>query len=320
MNTKNHFDSNRSRKMKKLIDISIIKFRYLFRLKKVLILIWIFGSACLGYSQNQVPQKVLNAALHGPQLKKVSIKELKSSTTHEFNVKPVSMSVTPNGDLIVFGFISHHITGKKDDQYYFGFKKVGGKVIPNDPEQMIESITKGGFIKTIGLSKPLGKLVAVYYGQNADKYYDWMDDNADLLDFIALDKGHEKAVYNYLLALSKTIKQPRPLQEKRLVLYTRYNYKYKDKGKRRVVKVGENISNLETLGLNDNISSLHVVVPKGMQLELFIAKNYRDGTGKLVLLEGSHYIKDMGCHKMNDKLSSIKWSKVGHTNMKGFIN
>jgi len=80
-----------------------------------------------------VSQKVLNAAINGPEIKEKNIPELGGKKKHKFNIKPVTISRSLNGELMIFGQISHHLRWRKDDQHWFALKKNGNSITPSDP-------------------------------------------------------------------------------------------------------------------------------------------------------------------------------------------
>ncbi|MDC8006035.1 hypothetical protein POV27_18430 [Aureisphaera galaxeae] len=252
-----------------------------------------------------VPEKAMKAAIDGPEAKKLKISEVGSSKKHEFNVKPVSMSVNCDGEFIVYGQISHCLKFRKDDQCYFLFKKKRTAVTPSSPNKMIVEKKDGGLVKTItGPLKPIGIAVGAYFGQDVSKYFDMLDKHADKLSFVDMDSGWESAVRNYLAVLSKRIGSPRPLRKQGLTLFQHHMFK----GKTKAIKVGQNITHLKSSGWNDRASSLKALVPKGMKLEVFKHDNFKGD--KIEFGCGSHFIRDLKIHKLGDELTSVRWSKA----------
>jgi len=252
-----------------------------------------------------VPEKAMKAAMNGPEAKKVKISELGSSKNHEFNVKPVSLTVTCNGELIVFGQISHHLRFRTDDQHWFGFKKVGNSITPNEPNKMIVGKENGGIVKTItGKLKPIGVVVGAYYGVDVGKYFDKLDEHADKLEFLDMDGGYEKSIKNFLATLSKTIKPPRTLTGPGITLYQHDMFR----GQKRSIKLNENIKHLKNVGWNDKASSLVATIPKGTKLEVFKHDSFKGN--KIEFGCGTHYIRDLKIHKLGDELTSCRWSKA----------
>ncbi len=252
-----------------------------------------------------VSQKVIKAAISGPEAKKVKIKELGSSKEHEFNVKPLTLTVNCDGELIVFGQISHHLRFRDDDQCWFGFKKVKNKISPAKPERMIIEKKEGGLVKTLtGKLKPVGLAIGAYFGVDLSKYYDMLERHSDKLSFVDMDHGYEKAISNFLMSLSKEIKPPRSLTGPGITLYEHSMFK----GKKLHIKKNEDIKHLKTAGFNDKASSLVATVPKGIKLEVFQHDNFKGE--KIEFGCGTHYIKDLKIHKLGDELTSCRWSKI----------
>ena len=252
-----------------------------------------------------VSEKVMKAAISGPEAKKVKIKELGGSKSHEFNVKPASMSVNCKGELMVFGQISHHLSFRDDDQCWFGFKKVENKIFPSDSEKMIIEKKEGGLVKTLtGKLKPIGLVVGAYFGADLTKYYDMLDEHGDKLSFVDMDSGYEKAIKNFLIALSKKIEAPKSLTKPEVTLFEHSMFK----GKKLRIKKDENIKHLKAKGWDNKASSLTATVPKGMKLEVF---QFDDFKGRKIEFGcGTHYIRSLKIHKLGDKLTSCKWSKI----------
>ncbi len=259
----------------------------------------------LKYKNMGVSEKVIKAATKGPEAKKVKIKELGGSKNHEFNVKPVSLTITCKGELIVFGQISHHLRFRTDDQCWFGFKKKGNTISPNSPEKMVVEKKEGGLVKTItGKLKPIGVAIGAYYGVDVGKYFDKLDEHADKLSFLDMDHGYEKAIKNFLLALSKNIKPPRSLTGPGITLYQHHMFG----GKKLFIKKNENIKHLKTVGWNDRASSLVATIPEGLKLEIFKHDNFKGS--KIEFGCGTHYIRDLKIHKLGDEITSCRWTKA----------
>lgn len=252
-----------------------------------------------------VSEKVIKAAASGPEAKKIKIRELGKSKSHEFNVKPVSMTVTSGGELIVYGQISHCLRFRKNDEHWFGFKKVGNVVTPSDPTKMVVEKREGGLVKTItGPLRPFGVAIGLYYGVDVGKYFDKLDQHADKLSFLDLDSGYESAIRNFLTVLSKSIKPPRMLSGPGITLYQHHMFK----GKKLYLKANKNMKHLNTASFNDRASSLVAFVPKGMKLEVFKDNNFTGA--KIEFGPGTHYVRDLKIHKLGDEITSVRWSKV----------
>ncbi len=251
-----------------------------------------------------VSEKVIKAAISGPEAKKVKIKELGGSKNHEFNVKPVSLSINGGGEFVVYGQISHHLSFRKDDQHWFGFKKKGNTVIPDDPDKMILKKEDGGLIKTINILKPLGVIIGMKFGVDLGKYFDLANEHADKISFIDMDAGYEKSIKNFLSELSKKIKAPRSLTGPGITLYEHHMFG----GKKLSIKKDEDIKHLKSVGWNDKASSLVATIPKGIKLEVFQHDNFKGN--KIEFGCGTHYIRDLKIHKLGDELTSCRWSKV----------
>lgn len=67
-------------------------------------------------------EKAMRAALDGPEVKKIKIKD------HEFNVKPVTLD-RDGSTIDVKGQLSHHLTWRDDDQIHYQFTVVPGQVL-----------------------------------------------------------------------------------------------------------------------------------------------------------------------------------------------
>lgn len=252
-----------------------------------------------------VSQKVLNAAINGPQVNEVKICEINGSKEHEFNVKPVSISVLSNGDMLIFGQISHCLKLRVDDQHWFGFKKRGSVITPSDPFKMILEKENGGVIATLSKLKDIASFVGAIFGyENIGSYFDKLEANKDKLSFLSMENGYEKAIMNFLNELSKSIQPLPPLTQTGLVLFEHDNFR----GKKMLVGVNENITHLKSSSFNDRASSLQVLVPNGTKLEVFKDESY---TGdKIEFSSGSHFIRDLKIHKLGDELTSCRWTKV----------
>ena len=251
-----------------------------------------------------VSEKVLNAAINGPEAKSTKISELGGGKKHKFNVKPVTISRNKNGDLFVFGQISHDLRFRTDDQHWFAFKKKGGTIAPSDPAKMIVKKEDGGFVKTLtGPLRPIGRAIGLYFGVDVDKYYDTLDSHADKLSFVDLDDGYEKAIENYLNALTRNFKFPSiPRVGIGLTLFEHHMFR----GKQRLIETNKNVSNLNTVGFNDIASSLVAIVPDNLKLEVFRDGNFSGN--KLEFGTGTHIIRDLKIHDLGDKITSVKWS------------
>ena len=68
-------------------------------------------------------ETAVNAALNGPEVKKIKVFE------HEFNVKPIEVVNLGGGKTYVKGQISHHLSFRPDDQFYYEFTVKDGEVI-----------------------------------------------------------------------------------------------------------------------------------------------------------------------------------------------
>ncbi len=251
-----------------------------------------------------ISSKSIQAAIKGPAVKKVKIMELGGSKEHEFNVMPISIKHNCDGELIVYGQISHHLSNRIDDQYWFGFKKKGGLITPTSHQKMIVEKRDGGLATTINFFHPVALAADAYLGTNASEYFDKLEEHKDKVAFLDFDKGHEKAIHNFLKVLSKKITPPKALSKQGLVIFEHDTYR----GKKKHVKVGDDIGNFETIGFDDKASSLQALVPKGMKLEVF---KHNNCTGHSIEFEcGTHYVPDLKIYKLGDQLSSCQWSKV----------
>ncbi|MEO0571708.1 MAG: hypothetical protein AAF039_08385 [Bacteroidota bacterium] len=251
-----------------------------------------------------VSQKVLNAAINGPEIKKKKIPELGGTKKHEFNVKPVTLSRSTNGELMVYGQISHHLRFRSDDQHWFAFKKNGNAITPSDPKKMIVKKEEGGLVKTItGPLRPLGIAIGMYFGVDLSKHFDTLDNHANKLSFLDLDAGYEKSIENYLNELARNLVFPAiPRVGQGLTLFKDKMFK----GRTQVISVNADVSNLNTVNFDDEASSLIAVVPDGVKLEIFRDANFR--SSKLEFGGGTHIVRDLNIHNLGDKISSIKWS------------
>ncbi|MEH6892444.1 methyltransferase [Bacillus sp. JJ864] len=96
-------------------------------------------------------ETAVNAALHGPEVKKLKIFD------HEFNVKEVEVANLGEGKTYVKGKISHHISYRPDDQFYYEFTVQDGKVI-DGPKYNID---RGGLTP---VAAPILSIIAAYNG------------------------------------------------------------------------------------------------------------------------------------------------------------
>ncbi|WP_439328625.1 methyltransferase [Bacillus cereus] len=96
-------------------------------------------------------ETAVNAALHGPEVKKIKIFD------HEFNVKPIEVVNLGEGKQYVTGQISHHLSFRPDDQLYYNFTVQDGKVT-GTPQYHID---RGGFTP---FAAPLLSIIAAYNG------------------------------------------------------------------------------------------------------------------------------------------------------------
>ncbi len=96
----------------------------------------------------------VNAALHGPEVKKLSV------FGHKFNVKPAY--VTRNGAKVTAaGQISHHLRWRPDDQVYYNIDKEGGVI-----KSINMRIDGGGLAPIVGAI--LGAVLPVSGGSITD--------------------------------------------------------------------------------------------------------------------------------------------------------
>ncbi|NOG26300.1 hypothetical protein [Lysinibacillus fusiformis] len=102
------------------------------------------------FSQSNL-EIAVNAALYGPEVKKIKVFE------HEFNVKPIEVVNLGGGKQYIKGQISHHLTLRPDDQFYYEFTVKDGKVT-DTPKFYID---RGGFTP---FAAPLLSIIAAYNG------------------------------------------------------------------------------------------------------------------------------------------------------------
>ncbi len=95
----------------------------------------------------------LENAVYKAVVKQKSTKRVRASRGHEFNIKKVSVSRTPTGYLAK-GQLSHHLSFRKDDQYYYTIEINRSGVIT----RFDEKINRGGFTTTL-LKLPVGELI-----------------------------------------------------------------------------------------------------------------------------------------------------------------
>ena len=217
----------------------------------------------------------IKAALQGPELKKVKI------SGHEFNVKPVSYRVH-NGEITVFGQLSHCLALRDDDQVWYTFRKNGATLIPSDTKKMVVKKQDGGIIKTIEHLKGVVSIIASIYGVNSDKFFDTLSKQSGSLGFLDFDGDWETAANGFLRDLAANVTVPAMPQISGLKLFQDTNMH----GSTVSISVGQQVPSTGSLGWNDKASSLQAVVPEGKKLSLFKNSNY-DG----LLMEfaaGSH--------------------------------
>jgi hypothetical protein len=82
--------------------------------------------------------EAIQAALEGPERKDIKI------NTHNFNVKPVTRD-EHDGELHVWGQISHKLTVRPDDQIFYHIVKKDGAILTTDI-----NVNKGGWQKIAG--------------------------------------------------------------------------------------------------------------------------------------------------------------------------
>jgi hypothetical protein len=90
-------------------------------------------------------EKAVQAAVKGPEAKKIKF------GSHEFNVKPVSVSATRAGGKRVKGQISHCLAWRDDDQYHYEFGVFAGQEVTIN---QVEVSIDGSF-----MNKILGDLI-----------------------------------------------------------------------------------------------------------------------------------------------------------------
>lgn len=247
-----------------------------------------------------VPMNAIRAALAGPGVEKIKISEPNSSETHEFNIKPVSYRVL-NGETTVYGQLSHHLTFRKDDQIWFAFKKNGRTTTPTVAQKMVVEKEEGGAISTITMLKPVGVAIGAYFGVDAGKYFDMINNHSNDLDFVDLDGDWEKAAENFIQELAKQTTPPREKPGAGLQFFEHSDLK----GNKIFIRVGQNIEHTKTIGWNDKASSILANVPAGKKLELYQHDNFKGRV--LELGPGTHIIRDLKIHKLGDELTSVLW-------------
>ena len=118
-----------------------------------------------------------------------------------------------------------------------------------------------------------------------------LDEHGDKLSFVDMDSGYEKAIKNFLIALSKKIEAPKSLTKPEVTLFEHSMFK----GKKLRIKKDENIKHLKAIGWDNKASSFQFDDFKGRKIEFGC---------------GTHYIRSLKIHKLGDKLTSCKWSKI----------
>jgi hypothetical protein len=101
-------------------------------------------------AQNNL-ETAVNAALNGPEVKKIKVFE------HEFNVKEIEVVNLGAEKKYVKGQISHHLSFRPDDQFYYEFTVQDGKVV----DKPVFSIDRGGWTP---FAAPLLSILAAYNG------------------------------------------------------------------------------------------------------------------------------------------------------------
>ncbi|MFA2566066.1 methyltransferase [Bacillus wiedmannii] len=101
-------------------------------------------------AQNNL-ETAVNAALNGPEVKKIKVFE------HEFNVKEIEVVNLGGGKKYVKGQISHHLSFRPDDQFYYEFTVQDGKVV----DKPVFNIDRGGWTP---FAAPLLSILAAYNG------------------------------------------------------------------------------------------------------------------------------------------------------------
>ena len=242
-------------------------------------------------------ERILNAALNGPEVKLVNIKG------HEFNVKPISYRIH-NDEVTIFGQLSHCLRFRTDDQVWYSFKKKGNKIIPADPEKMVVEKEDGGLLKTIGKLKDVGGFIGGFFGIGANKFFDLLENQSGNLDFIDFDGDWEGAAKSFFSDLAKQTVPPKSIKVTGLMLFQDDNLR----GNSINIKVGDNVENAKTIGWNDRASSLLAVVPEGKKLELYQHDNFHGLV--LELGPGSHIVRDLKIHRLGDEITSVRWENV----------
>jgi hypothetical protein len=244
-----------------------------------------------------VSQQVLNAAIFGPEIKEVEI------SGHEFNVKPVSIRIYRD-ELSVFGQLSHHLTGREDDQLFYSFRKKAGVVSPNFAEGMILSIQEGGLLKTLLGWRTAITFIANVFGFSADKYFELLVKVEGKLPNVDFDKDWEKSAKEFLEALSAAFAIPRYEKIPGLRLYANLAQSGTEKG----ISVGDDVADFRRIGFNDTVTSLDAFIPDNKLVRLFHHPNY---SGPFIELgPGYHKITDLRIHNFDDVFSSAKWENV----------
>jgi hypothetical protein len=247
-----------------------------------------------------ISESILQAALVGPEKKKVHIAQPNSSKSHEFNIKPISYRVH-RSEVTVFGQMSHCLSSREDDQVWFTFQKRGTTTSPSEAAQMVVEKEQGGIIKTIKRLRPVGVAVGAYFGFDAGKYFDMLEQHEDDLQFIDFDGGWESAATVFLEELSRKVSAPRLDVQPGLKLFVHDNLN----GASTSIAVGKNVVQAKDIGWNDKASSLLASVPEGKRLELYQHDNYR---GRMLELgPGTHIVRDLKIHKLGDEITSVRW-------------
>ena len=113
------------------------------------------SSSIPAHAGGTLDNAVYKAVKEGKETKKV-----KTYNGHEFNIKPVT--VTPKSGLsgfVVKGQLSHHLSLRSDDQFYYTVEiDRSGTILKFD-----EKIDRGGLTKMV-LKLPVGELVQSYSG------------------------------------------------------------------------------------------------------------------------------------------------------------
>lgn len=102
-------------------------------------LVLAFVAALSADAQETRLDQMVQAALHGPELKKV--KYIK----HEFNVKKARITYPADGVTRIEGQLSHHLSFRPDDQFYYTIEKKRGHIISVDFK-----IDRGGLAPYVG--------------------------------------------------------------------------------------------------------------------------------------------------------------------------